>query len=47
MKQKPTGRVSSTEQTIRELGVFEYWQARGLPPQCKPVGDDDFECGSP
>ena len=30
---------------IRQLGVFEYWQARGFPPQCKPVGDDDFECG--
>jgi TolB-like protein/Tfp pilus assembly protein PilF len=32
---------------IRELGIFEYWQARGYPPQCKPVGDDDFECGRP
>jgi len=32
---------------IRELGVFEYWQARGFPPQCKPVGDNDFECGRP
>jgi hypothetical protein len=30
---------------IRQLGAFEYWQARGFPPQCKPVGDDDFECG--
>jgi hypothetical protein len=32
---------------VRHLGVFEYWQARGFPPQCKPVGDDDFECGRP
>ena len=32
---------------IRQLGAFEYWQARGFPPQCKPVGDDDFECGRP
>ena len=32
---------------IRQIGVFEYWQARGFPPQCKPVGDDDFECGRP
>jgi len=30
---------------IREVGIFEYWQARGFPPQCKPIGDDDFECG--
>ena len=32
---------------IREMGIFKYWQARGFPPQCKPVGDDDFECGRP
>ena len=32
---------------VRELGVLKYWRARGFPPQCKPVGDDDFECRSP
>jgi hypothetical protein len=32
---------------MRQLGVFEYWQVRGFPPQCKPIGDDDFECGRP
>jgi TolB-like protein/Tfp pilus assembly protein PilF len=32
---------------IRELGVFDYWQARGFPPQCKPLGDDDFQCERP
>jgi hypothetical protein len=32
---------------IRQLRINEYWQARGYPPQCKPVGDDDFECGRP
>ncbi len=32
---------------VHTLGIFEYWQARGFPPQCKPVGDDDFECGRP
>ena len=32
---------------MRHLGIFEYWQARGFAPQCKPVGDDDFECGRP
>ena len=32
---------------IRETGIYEYWKARGFPPQCKPVGDDDFECGRP
>jgi adenylate cyclase len=29
---------------VHESGVFAYWQARGFPPQCKPVGKDDFEC---
>jgi TolB-like protein/tetratricopeptide (TPR) repeat protein len=29
---------------IRESGVFEYWQAAGFPPQCRPVGRNDFEC---
>jgi len=28
----------------RESGNLAYWQARGFPPQCKPVGADDFEC---
>jgi len=28
----------------RESGNLAYWQARGFPPQCKPLGDDDFEC---
>jgi hypothetical protein len=32
---------------VRQLGIYEYWQARGYPPHCKPVGDDDFECGRP
>jgi len=32
---------------IREVGIFEYWKSRGFPPQCKPVGDNDFECGRP
>jgi hypothetical protein len=29
---------------IRDSGVFDYWQQVGFPPQCRPVGDDDFEC---
>jgi adenylate cyclase len=32
---------------IRKLGIYDYWQARGFPSHCKPVGDDDFECGRP
>ncbi|NOX94385.1 MAG: hypothetical protein GXP04_04615, partial [Alphaproteobacteria bacterium] len=29
---------------IREAGVYDYWLKAGFPPQCKPVGDDDFVC---
>ena len=29
---------------IRASGTLAYWQARGFPPQCRPIGDDDFEC---
>jgi TolB-like protein/Flp pilus assembly protein TadD len=29
---------------MRESGVFEYWQNVDFPPQCRPIGDDDFEC---
>jgi TolB-like protein len=32
---------------IRESGVLAYWQERGFPPQCRPVGKDDFECTFP
>jgi len=32
---------------IRTFGVYKYWLSRGFPPHCKPVGDDDFECGRP
>jgi len=32
---------------IREVGTFKYWKSRGFPPHCKPIGDDDFECGRP
>ncbi|PHS24258.1 MAG: hypothetical protein COA84_09725 [Robiginitomaculum sp.] len=29
---------------IRQSGVFDYWRKNGFPPQCKPVGADDFAC---
>ena len=29
---------------MRESGVYDYWQQAGFPPQCRPLGDDDFEC---
>ena len=32
---------------VHSMGLFEGWKLRGFPPQCKPIGDDDFECGRP
>ena len=29
---------------IRDMGQPEYWREHGFPPQCRPIGDDDFEC---
>ena len=40
-------RTPQFKAAIKELGILKFWQARGFPPQCKPVGDDDFECGRP
>ena len=32
---------------MRETGMHEYWRKYGFPPQCEPVGEDDFECTFP
>jgi tetratricopeptide (TPR) repeat protein len=29
---------------VRDLGLVEYWRARGWPAQCHPVGANDFTC---
>jgi TolB-like protein/Tfp pilus assembly protein PilF len=29
---------------IKQSGIFEYWRKNGFPPQCRALGDDDFEC---
>jgi adenylate cyclase len=29
---------------MRNSGALDYWREHGYPPQCQPVGDDDFEC---
>jgi TolB-like protein len=40
-------RTDLSKAVMRESGVLAYWQARGFPPQCRPVGEDDFECTFP
>ncbi|QNL17945.1 hypothetical protein HXX25_00500 [Hyphobacterium sp. CCMP332] len=29
---------------MRERGILDYWREHGFPLQCRPVGEDDFEC---
>jgi len=29
---------------IKGSGIFSYWQKYGYPPQCRPIGEHDFEC---
>jgi TolB-like protein len=29
---------------MREFGMPVYWRKHGFPPQCRPLGADDFEC---
>ena len=30
---------------IRHSGILDYWLQNEFPPQCRAVGDGDFECG--
>jgi adenylate cyclase len=32
------------KQLIEELGLQVYWHSDGFPPQCRPLGETDFEC---
>ncbi len=41
---KPFRESSYFKPYIRESGYLEYWRAKGFPPQCRAVGEDDFEC---
>jgi tetratricopeptide (TPR) repeat protein len=29
---------------VSEMGLPAYWRVHGFPPQCRPVGENDFEC---
>lgn len=33
------------KQMLRELGFEAYWREKGWPALCRPLGEDDFECG--
>jgi adenylate cyclase len=29
---------------MRESGAVDYWREHGYPPQCRPLGAEDFAC---
>ncbi|GMR14761.1 MAG: hypothetical protein BMS9Abin30_0368 [Gammaproteobacteria bacterium] len=29
---------------VANLGLQAYWREKGFPPQCRPMGEEDFEC---
>jgi len=29
---------------VGDFGMIDYWRTNGFPPQCRSLGDDDFEC---
>ncbi|MGI9263169.1 MAG: tetratricopeptide repeat protein, partial [Woeseiaceae bacterium] len=37
-------RTPQFREVVRRWGFDKLWRQRGFPPQCHPVGSDDFEC---
>jgi TolB-like protein len=37
-------RTDRFKAVVRDLGLVDYWRARGWPAQCHPTGDSDFAC---
>jgi adenylate cyclase len=40
----PLRKTERFRKFIRDLGLVDYWRARGWPDLCRPAGADDFEC---
>jgi adenylate cyclase len=34
----------SRKRAMRTWHLPEYWRKQGFPPQCRPIGESDFEC---
>jgi tetratricopeptide (TPR) repeat protein len=34
-----------TKEMLTRYGFVAYWREKGWPSLCRPLGDDDFECG--
>ena len=35
---------AARKRMMNKVGMPGYWRKHGFPPQCRAVGDDDFEC---
>ena len=42
--QEPHLPEEARKRLMREIGIPAYWRKHGFPPQCRPLGSDDFEC---
>ncbi|MCK7592719.1 tetratricopeptide repeat protein [Pseudomarimonas salicorniae] len=40
----PYRRSDAFKRHVTENGLLQYWREQGFPPQCRPVGDEDFAC---
>jgi adenylate cyclase len=38
-------RTPAFKRIVTRMGMAAYWREHGYPPQCRPVGGSDFECG--
>ncbi|MEM9107225.1 MAG: hypothetical protein AAGC96_16355, partial [Pseudomonadota bacterium] len=41
------GDNDSFKKTVRDMGLYDYWQEYGWPDYCKPVSETDFRCSTP
>ena len=41
---KPYRQSEAFKTYSNAAGLHDYWREYGFPPQCRPVGEDDFEC---
>ena len=37
-------RSQSRKRLMQSWHLPEYWRKHGFPPQCRPIGESDFEC---
>ena len=40
----PVRRTDRFKKVARDLGLVDYWRARGWPAACRAVGAEDFAC---